>query len=148
MIYLIFPNGIELTTEIPEVFKGSNINYTYNNGMTFIVCSDGDTCVYPIIHDKKALYILNGATEAFKQYYIDQDNRELVIVKNIVSPKIRNSVCFQLVTIPTAKYQSIVENHKISIRIKYAYLNGQSTFLEYNFQSKASTVISSTLIGK
>ncbi|PKM77284.1 MAG: hypothetical protein CVU90_08235 [Firmicutes bacterium HGW-Firmicutes-15] len=147
VLYLITTNGVELTNEIPEIFRDENIQYVYKDGFTAIESNDSRSA-YPIIHNAKALYLLSGASDVIKNYYINQEKKELIIEQNIMSPKIRNGAHFQLVTVPTNKYQPIVENQKLKIRVKYLYLNGQSTYLEYDFQNKTTKVVETSLVGK
>jgi len=147
VLYLIIPNGVELTNEIPEIFRDQNIQYVYKDGLTTIE-SNESRAAYSIIHNNEALYLLSGASDVIKNYYINQEKKELVIEQNIMSPKTRDGAYFQLVTVPTDKYQPIVDNQKLKIRIKYSYLNGQSTYLEYDLQSKITNVVETSLVGK
>lgn len=139
LFYLLMSSKAELVPEIPEIFRGQSIQYITSEGRTFIESQAGGS-IYPIIHDTKALYILSGTKDIIKHYYIDKENKELVIEQN-PSQKTRDGSYFQLVTIPTEKYQPIVEDNKIRIRMKYSYLNNQSIYLEYDLESKTSKTI-------
>lgn len=90
--------------------------------MTFIKGEQVVNC--PITHDDQPLYVLNGAGDDFKRFYLEDDTGELVIRKNIVSPKQRNKPYFQIVRVPKSKYETIVCNDKVKIRILYMYLGG------------------------
>ena len=147
VLCLTIPHGVELTNEIPEIFSDQDIQYVYKDGLTAIESNDSRSA-YPITHDTKAFYLLSGASNIIKSYYINQAKKELVIEQNIMSPKIRDSAYFQLVIVPTDKYQPIVENQKLKIRIKYLYLNDQSTYLEYDLQHKITQVVETSLVGK
>jgi len=147
VFYLIIPNEVKLTNEIPELFRDQNIKYVYKDGFTSIESKDGGAS-YPIIHNTKALYLLSGASDVIKGYYINQAKKELVIEQNIMSPETRDRAYFQLVTVPTDKYLPIVEDQKLKIRIKYLYLNDQSTYLEYDLQNKITRVVATSLVGK
>ncbi len=147
-IYLKIPNGIELYSEIPQVFSNQSIIYGFENGMTFIKHDDSDKIIFSIIHDEKALYVLNGAGDDFKKFYIDSENKEIVIVQDIMKPRIRDGVCFQLVTIPEKYYGSIIENGKVKIRIKYMYLGNQSSLLEYDLGTQITMLLFEHIVGK
>ncbi len=146
--YLKTSTGIQLINQIPEIFisNNQNIDYVYKNGMTFL--KEGDSPAYPIIHDNEQLYILNGAGYDFTKYYIDDFNQEIVIKKNIISPKIRDSIYFQLITIPNEEYIPIIKNQQLKIRVSYIGLNKQSLLLEYNVENKKTEIVSHTLVGK
>jgi len=146
VLYLLMSSKAALVTEIPEVFRGQSILYITNQGRTFIESQNGGS-IYPIIHDTKALYVLSGTKDVIKHYHIDKENKELVIEQN-TSQKIRDGSYFQLVTIPTEKYQPIVEDSKIKVRIKFKYLNNKAICLEYNLQNQTTRIIDTNLVGK
>ncbi len=114
--------------------------------MTFIKGDQAVNC--PITHDDQALYVLNGAGKDFTKFYLDNDTGELVICKNIVSPKQRNKPYFQIVKVPKRQYETIVCNDKVKVRILYMYMGRQSTLLEYDLNSRETSVVSHTFIGK
>lgn len=146
ILYSVMDSGIKKVSSIPAVFEGQEIKYEYIYGMTFI---KGEQVVnYPITHDDQALYVLNGAGDDIKKFYIDKDAGELVIRKNIVSPKQRNKAYFQVVKVPKSQYEDIVFYGKVKLRIQYMYLDRQSTLLEYDFNSKETNVVSHTVVGK
>ncbi len=145
--YIFTPNGIELTNDMPDVFKDQNIQYIYKDGVTTIE-SNNSRSAYPIIHNTEALFLLSGASDEIKNYYIDREKNELVVEQDLLSPKTGDGAYFQLVTVPTDKYQPIVNNQKLKIRIKYLYLNGQSTYLEYDLQNNETKIIEKSLVGK
>lgn len=147
MIYKLTPNEVELVNRIPDIFKNQNIQYIYKDGVTAIE-SNNNRSAYPITHNTEALFLLSGASDKIRNYYIDQGKNELVVEQDILSPQTRNGAYFQLVTVPTGKYQPIVNNQKIKIRIKYLYLNGQSIYLEYDLQNNETKIIENSLVGK
>jgi hypothetical protein len=147
LLYKTLYSGIQLVTSIPTVFQGQNIQYKYENGFTFLK-SEQEHVNNPITHDDEALYILNGATDEFKKFYVDSTAGELVVKQNIVSPKKRSGPYFQVVKVPTSKYKPVVHNGKVKVRIQYLYLGNQSTLLEYDLNSRKTNLISHTLVGK
>ena len=146
-LYLFINPGIQQVTSIPTVFQGQQIQYEYTNGMTFIT-GEQQHVNNPVIHDDQALYVLNGAAYEVKKFYIDSLAGELVIRKNIMSPKVRNKPYFQVVKVPNSKYRAIVHDGKVKVRIQYMYLGEQSTLLEYDLKTRKTSLISHTLIGK
>ncbi|KGK91161.1 hypothetical protein DP73_04800 [Desulfosporosinus sp. HMP52] len=146
LVYLNINTGIQNVISIPPVFNEQKIQYQYENGMTVIHSEQGfDTA---IIHDDKALYVLNGAGDDFKEYYIDKVAGELVIRKNIISPKFRDNPYFQVIKVPKSNYQDIVHDEKIVVRIQYMYLDDQLTLLEYDHKTKKTRLIAQKLVGK
>lgn len=93
LLYLTMHSRIQLVTSIPAVFQEQEIQYKYINGMTYIVAEQQHVNT-PVVHDEEALYVLNGAGDDFKKFYIDDDAGELVIRKNIMLPKTRNKTYF------------------------------------------------------
>jgi len=146
VLYLLFSSKVQLITEIPEVFRGQSIQYITNEGSTFIESQNGGS-IYPIIHDAQALYVLSGTKDVIKHYYIDKENKELVIEQK-TTQKTRDGSYFQLITIPTEKYQPIVEDNKIKVQIKFNYLNSKSIYLQYDLQSKTAKTIDNNMVGK
>lgn len=147
-VYAIDLNpGIQLVSTIPAVFQEQKIQYEYNNGLTFIK-AEQEHVNTPIIHDDQALYVLNGATDEFKNFHIDKAAQEIVIRQNIMSPKSRNKPYFQLLKVPSGDYKRIINGGKVRIRIQYMYLGDQSTLLEYDLNTKKTKLISYTLVGK
>lgn len=147
LLYVTMNSGIQLVTSIPTVFQGRKIQYEYKNGFTFIK-GEQEHVNNPVIHDDRALYVLNGAANDFKKFYIDSVAGELVISQNIMSPKSRNKPYFQVVQVPNSEYKTIVHDDKVKVRIQYMYLNGQSTLLEYDLKTRKTNLISYTLVGK
>jgi len=147
LLYINMNSGIKLVTSIPTVFQEQKVQYDYKNGMTFIT-SEQVHINNPIIHDDQALYVLNGAADEFKRFYIDSVAGELVIRQNIMSPKVRSKPYFQVVEVPSSKYKDIVHDEKVKVRIQYMYLGNQSTLLEYNLNTRKTNLIAYTLVGK
>ena len=147
LLYVTMNSGIQLVTSIPEVFQEQKIKYKYINGMTYI-SGEQQHVNNPVIHDAQALYVLNGAADEFKNYYIDSVAEELVIRQNIMSPKVRSKPYFQVVKVPNGKYTAIVHDGKVKVRVQYMYLGKQSTLLEYNLNTRKTNLISYTLVGK
>jgi hypothetical protein len=144
--YYLPPSKIMLTSSIPTVFKNQSFQHKYINGMTFV--TDHEQVTYPISDDDKYLYVLNGAGDDFRKYYLDKQNKKVVIRKNIVDPKIRDKEYYQVVIIPKEDLQPLIYDGKIIISIEYMYLAPQSTVLEYDFSSKQAKILSHSLIGK
>ena len=147
ILYVTMNSGIQLVTSIPTVFQGQKIQYEYKDGFTFIK-GEQEHVNNPVNHDDQALYVLNGATDEFKKFYIDSVAGELVIRQNIMSPKVRNKPYFQVVKVTNGKYKDIVHDGKVKIRIQYMYLGEQSTLLEYDLKTRKTNLISYTLVGK
>ena len=114
LLYVTMNSGIQLDTSIPTVFQGQKIQYEYKNGFTFIK-GEQEHVNNPINHDDQALYVLNGATNEFKKFYIDSVAGELVIRQNIMSPKSRNKPYFQVVKVPNSEYKSIAHDEKVKL---------------------------------
>lgn len=147
LLYLTIKPGIQEVASIPAVFQEQNIKYEFRNGYTFIE-GEQEHVNNSITHDEEALYVLNGATDEFKKFYIDSDARELIIHQNIISPKKRSKPYFQLIKVPNSKYKAIVYDGKVKIRIMYMYFGEQSTLLEYDLGTRKTSLISHTLVGK
>ncbi len=147
LLYLTIKPGIQKVAGIPVVFQEQNIQYEYKNGFTYIIDEQGHVN-YPITHDEQGLYVLNGATEEFKKFYINNVAGELVISQNIISPISRSKPYFQMLKVPNSKYRTIVHDGKVKVRIKYMYLGEQSTLLEYDLKTRKTSLISNTLVGK
>ena len=147
LLYINMNSGIKLVTSIPTVFQEQKVQYDYKNGMTFTK-SEQENVNNPIIHDDQALYVLNGAANEFKRFYIDSAAEELVISQNIMSPKSRRKPFFQVVKVPNSDYKTIVHDGKVKVRIQYMYFGNQSTLLEYNLNTKKTNLIAYTLVGK
>lgn len=145
-LYFVFSSQVELRTEIPGVFSEQKIQWINFNGMTFIESQPGGS-VYPITHDAAALYVLSGTKDVIRHYYVDKANKELVIEQK-ASKKTRDGTCFQLITIPAEKYQPIVEDNKLKIKIKFNYLNNKSIYLLYDLQTKTSQTMDTNLVSK
>ncbi len=143
LLYVTMNTGIQLVTSIPVVFQGQQIQFEYRNGITFI--KGGQGFYYPVIHDDKALYVLNGAGDDFTKFYIDSVAGELVIRQNIMFPKDREKPYFQVVKVPNSEYEAIVHDGKVKVRIQYMYFGEQSTLLEYDLKTRTTNLISCTL---
>ncbi|SDI45125.1 hypothetical protein SAMN05443529_1402 [Desulfosporosinus hippei DSM 8344] len=144
LIYLIFfYSDIELTSQIPAVFKDSNIKYEFNNGMTYI--HESGQIRFPITDDDTTLYVLNGAGQDLTSYFIDDISKELVIKMNIVDAKTRKTAYFQVVKVPKAKLNAIIQVDKVRVRVNY--FNGHA-LLEYDLTTKQSKTISHVSGGK
>ncbi len=135
----------ERTTEIPAVFKDQQIGWITNNGITLLQTRQGAS-VYPIIHDDQALYILSGNADNIKKYYIDKEKRELVIVQDLINPKARAEGYFQLVTVPADRYQAIINDGKLVVRIQFNYLDKQSLYLVYDLQNQQTQMANASLL--
>ena len=147
LLYVTMNSGIQLVTTIPTVFQEQKIQYEYKNGFTFIK-GEQEHVNNPVIHDDQALYVLNGATDEFKKFYIDSVAGELVIRQNIMSPKSRSKPYFQVVKVSNSDYETIIHDGKVKIRIQYMYLGEQSSLIEYNLKTRKTNLISYTLVGK
>ncbi len=145
VFYLTIYGGITLTTEIPEQFAKYSSSYTEKN-KRMVFLTDDNTPVYPITHDDKALYILNGGEDDFKSYRIDPKNKEIIIEKNLVKFHLKTRAHYQLITIANKNYKHIVDNNKVTIRMIYTYQDNQTTLLEYDLQKKTAVEISSTYV--
>lgn len=145
MFYLTVSSGITLTEEIPEMFTEYRDKFAaQNNNMVYL--TENNKPVYPITHDEKNLYVLNGAEDDFKKYYIDEDNNELIIEKDEISYPARGKSHYQLMKISMKKLNSIIDNETLKIRIIYLYQDNQFTLLEYNLEDKSTQEISSNYI--
>lgn len=145
IFYLTISGGITLTEEMPEMFTEYSDKYIAK-GKKMIYLTDDNIPVYPITHDNKSLYILNGAEDDFKKYYIDRENNEIVIEKNRIKYFAKGEAHYQLIKINSKKYEPIVNDGKIKIRIIYLYQDNQTTLLEYDLQTKTTQEISSTYV--
>lgn len=146
-LYVTMNSGIQLVTTIPTVFQDKKIQYEYKDGFTFIR-GEQEHVNNPVIHDDQALYVLNGATNEFKKFYIDSVAGELVISQNIMSAKSRSKPYFQVVKVSNRDYETIIHDGKVKIRIQYMYLGEQSSLLEYDLKTRKTNLISYTLVGK
>lgn len=147
MFYLTVSSGITLTEEIPEMFTEYRDKFVaQNNNMVYL--TKDNIPVYPITHDQKKLFVLNGAEDDFKKYYIDQENKELIIEKDEINYPARGKSHYQLMKISMKKLNPIINNETLKIRIVYLYQDNQSTLLEYNLKDKTTQEISSNYVAK
>lgn len=138
--------GIKLTDTVPTVFEGKTFTTEFVYGMTYIY--DNGKATYPMVHDNKALYILNGAGNDFKKYEIHTKLNEIVIWQNLASAIQRNKKYFQVVAIPNRKIQSVIQKGKIMVRINYIFLGRQYTLVEYDLAKRQSKVVKTCIVGK
>lgn len=139
-IYMLSLGTAERVTQIPPVFSGQEIGWITNNGITLLQTRQGAS-VYPVIHDDQALYVLSGNADKIKKYYIDKEKKEVVIIQDLVNPKKRGEGYFQLVTVPVKKYQPIINDGKVMVRIQFNYLDDESLYLVYDLQNKSTKLV-------
>lgn len=151
--YLYVRAKIQLTDTIPAIFNNCQFEVNFKNGGTSLY--KDNKVVVPIVHDDEGtLYVLTGAGndfimyDIFKSYNIDFKNKEIVIYKNELDFNKRQKPYYQIIKIPKEKYSEIVDNNKIKVRIKFAFLNGQFELIEYDFKNKNYKIIQTIFPGK
>ncbi len=139
-LYLASMSKADKVQQIPEVFRDLGIGWVTNDGITLLQTRQGSS-IYPVIHDDQALYILSGNADRINKYYVDKAQQEIVVEQDMVDPQQRGEAFFQLVTVPANKYQGIVKDGKVMVRMVFKYLDNQSLYILYDLPTKTSKLV-------
>lgn len=133
--------------QIPEVFRDQGIGWITNDGITLLQTRQGAS-IYPVTHDNQNLYVLSGNADRIKKYHVDKISQEIVIEQVMVDPKDRGEAYFQVVKVPTAKYQGIIKDGAVTIRVRFNYLDNQSLYVSYDIDTKTTKLLDGTLLNQ
>jgi hypothetical protein len=119
MYKLLFTSGIQETKKLPEeILKNNTYSFEFTRGMTWI--KSNDEVDYPIIQNTNGdIFIYNGVGYNFRKYNIDKTNNELIINKNIINSDQRSKPTYEFIKLSEKKYNEILKEGKIRIRITY-----------------------------
>lgn len=138
---------ILLTANLPSVFKSDDFSTSFVLGGTRVK-KDGKE-VFPIRHDDKFLYILNGAGNDFKFFNIDEKKKEIIIKRSISGFKQRDKIYYQVIKIPLKDYKSLIVNNKVKVKIiNQYYAVSQYRLLEYDLIDESYKTVESARIRK
>ncbi|MEQ8201885.1 MAG: hypothetical protein ABRQ24_10750 [Syntrophomonadaceae bacterium] len=139
-LYLASMGKVDKVQQIPEMFRDQGIGWITNDGITFIQARQ-DASVFPVVHDDQALYILSGNADKIKKYYVDKARQEIVIEQDKLDSRDRGETYFQLVTVPADKYQGIIKDGMVIVRVQFNYLDKQSVYIQYDMTTKANRLV-------
>ncbi|HRY12398.1 MAG TPA: hypothetical protein P5309_02395 [Syntrophomonadaceae bacterium] len=139
-LYLASMGKADRVQQIPEVFHDLGIGWVTNDGITLLQTRQGAS-IYPVIHDDQALYILSGNADRISKYYVDKVRQEIVVEQDMVKPQSERKAPFQVVTIPAAKYESIIKDGMVTVRVQFNYLDKQSIYVQYDTSTKTSKLV-------
>lgn len=138
---------ILLTDKLPSIFKSDDFSTSFVLGGTRVE-KDGEG-VFPIRHDDKFLYILNGAGNDFKSFHIDKKKKEIIIKRSISGFKQRDKIYYQVIKIPVKDYKGLIINNNVKVKIiNQYYAISQYTLLEYDLIKESYKTIESARIRK